>query len=125
MTPTTLPLVLTAPRGVQRTLGGLSRALLVGLTAFLTVVDLFATQAILPALTRAYGTTPAMMSFAVNASTIGMAVSGLAMSLIGRRIDRRVGHSAVPRAVVRCRRCRWQACLILRCSLDCGSFRVF
>ena len=91
MTPTTLPLVLTAPRGVQRTLGGLSRALLVGLTAFLTVVDLFATQAILPALTRAYGTTPAMMSFAVNASTIGMAVSGLAMSLIGRRIDRRWG----------------------------------
>ena len=36
--------------------------LLIGLTAFLTVVDLFATQAILPALTRAYATTPAMMS---------------------------------------------------------------
>ena len=49
--------------------------LLVGLIAFLTVVDLFATQAILPALTRAYGTTPAVMSFAVNASTIGMAIS--------------------------------------------------
>ena len=64
-------------QGVQRTLGGLSRALLVGLMAFLTVVDLFATQAILPALTRAYGTTPAMMSFAVNASTIGMAVPDL------------------------------------------------
>jgi MFS family permease len=52
---------------------------------------LFATQAILPALTRAYGTTPAMMSFAVNASTIGMAVSGLATALIARRIDRRRG----------------------------------
>jgi YNFM family putative membrane transporter len=91
MPPTTLPLMLMAPRGVQRTLGGLSRALLVGLIAFLTVVDLFATQAILPALTRAYGTSPAVMSFAVNASTIGMAVAGLAMAIIGRRIDRRIG----------------------------------
>ena len=70
---------------------GLLRTLLIGLTAFLTVVDLFATQAILPALTRAYGTTPAVMSFAVNASTIGMAISGLAMALFGRRVDRRLG----------------------------------
>ena len=88
MTPTTLPWCSQHPGACSAPFGGLSRALLVGLTAFLTVVDLFATQAILPALTRAYGTTPAMMSFAVNASTIGMAVSGLAMSLIGRRIDR-------------------------------------
>ena len=49
------------------------RAFTIGLTAFLTVVDLFATQAILPALTAAYGVTPAAMGFAVNASTIGMA----------------------------------------------------
>ena len=67
------------------------RTLLIGLTAFLTVVDLFATQAILPALTRAYGTTPAVMSFAVNASTIGMAISGLGVALVGRRIDCRRG----------------------------------
>ena len=66
-------------------------ALLIGLTAFLTVVDLFATQAILPALTRAYGTTPNVMSFAVNASTIGMAIAGLGVALLGRRIDRRRG----------------------------------
>jgi predicted MFS family arabinose efflux permease len=65
--------------------------LLIGLIAFLTVVDLFATQAILPTLTRLYATTPAVMSFAVNASTIGMAVAGLAMAAIGRRIDRRLG----------------------------------
>ena len=64
---------------------------MIGLTAFLTVVDLFATQAILPALTHAYGTTPAIMSLAVNASTIGMAIAGLAMALIGRRVDRRLG----------------------------------
>jgi predicted MFS family arabinose efflux permease len=75
----------------QNSTAGLFRALLIGLTAFLTVVDLFATQAILPALTRAYGTTPAVMSFAVNASTIGMAISGLAMALFGHRVDRRLG----------------------------------
>jgi len=34
------------------------RFLAIGLTAFLTVVDLFATQAILPTLTRHYGVTP-------------------------------------------------------------------
>jgi predicted MFS family arabinose efflux permease len=70
---------------------GAFRTLLIGLTAFLTVVDLFATQAILPALTRAYGTTPAMMSLAVNASTIGMAISGLGIALAGRGLDRRRG----------------------------------
>ncbi len=33
----------------------LRRNLIIGLIAFLTVVDLFATQAILPALARSYG----------------------------------------------------------------------
>jgi MFS transporter, YNFM family, putative membrane transport protein len=63
----------------------------VALMAFLTLVDLFATQAILPTLARAYQVTPAAMGLAVNASTIGMAVAGLAMALFGRRIDRRLG----------------------------------
>jgi predicted MFS family arabinose efflux permease len=67
------------------------RAFTIGLTAFLTVVDLFATQAILPALTSAYGVTPAAMGFAVNASTIGMALGGLAVALFGRSLDRRLG----------------------------------
>ena len=75
----------------QGSAAGLLRTLVVGLTAFLAVVDLFATQAILPALIRAYHTTPATMSFAVNASTIGMAISGLAMALVGHRVDRRNG----------------------------------
>ena len=61
------------------------------LTAFLTVVDLFATQAILPSLARHYGVSPAAMGFAVNASTMGMAVSGLAVALFSRHIDRRHG----------------------------------
>src|SRR5215211_5012198 len=55
--------------------GALERTFLIGLIAFLTVVDLFGTQAILPALARAYGVTPAAMGFAVNAATMGMASS--------------------------------------------------
>src|SRR5258708_24594975 len=53
----------------------LLRTVVIGLTAFLTVADLFATQAILPSLTRAYHATPAAIGFAVNASTLGMAVA--------------------------------------------------
>jgi YNFM family putative membrane transporter len=71
--------------------GVLLRTIVIGLTAFLTVVDLFATQAILPSLTRAYGVTPAAMAFAVNASTMGMAFSGLIVSLLSRHINRRRG----------------------------------
>lgn len=69
----------------------LVRSVVIGLTAFLTVVDLFATQAILPSLTAAYGVTPSAMGFAVNASTIGMAVASLGVALLSRRIDRRLG----------------------------------
>ncbi len=67
------------------------RSTIIGLTAFLTVVDLFATQAILPSLAKAYGVSPAAMGFAVNASTMGMAVAGLAVAFFSRRIDRRIG----------------------------------
>ena len=74
-----------------RSSGMLLRSAVICVTAFLTVVDLFATQAILPSLTRAYQVTPAAMGFAVNSSTIGMAVAGLVVSLFSQRIDRRVG----------------------------------
>ena len=67
------------------------RSFVIGLIAFLTVVDLFATQAILPSLARAYGVSPAAMGFAVNASTMGMAAAGLAVALLSRRLDRRRG----------------------------------
>jgi YNFM family putative membrane transporter len=75
----------------RRSSGALVRELVIGLTAFLTVVDLFATQAILPSLVRHYQVSPAAMGFAVNASTMGMAVSGLAVALFARKIDRRQG----------------------------------
>jgi YNFM family putative membrane transporter len=71
--------------------GVLLRTIVIGLTAFLTVVDLFATQAILPSLARAYGVTPAAMGFAVNSSTMGMAVAGLVVSLFSQHINRRLG----------------------------------
>lgn len=67
------------------------RSLIIGLTAFLTVVDLFATQAILPTLARHYNVTPAAMGFAVNASTMGMAIAGLAVGFFSQNIDLRTG----------------------------------
>lgn len=77
--------------GAAARMGATPRALVVGLIGFLTLVDLFAAQAILPTLVEAYGVSRAAMGLAVNASTIGMAASGLIVSLIARRIDRRRG----------------------------------
>jgi YNFM family putative membrane transporter len=71
--------------------GAILRSIVIGLTAFLTVVDLFATQAILPSLTRHYNATPAAMGFAVTASTMGMAVAGLVVGFFSQHIDRRLG----------------------------------
>ena len=67
------------------------RNLTIALMAFLTLVDLFATQAILPSLAQHYRVSAAAMGLAVNASTIGMAIAGLAVALFGRRLDRRLG----------------------------------
>lgn len=69
----------------------LLRLVVIGLIGFLTLVDLFAAQAILPTLVALYETTPAVMGVAVNASTIGMAVAALAMAIVSRRINRRTG----------------------------------
>jgi MFS transporter, YNFM family, putative membrane transport protein len=71
--------------------GVVLRSFVIGLTAFLTVVDLFATQAILPSLTRHYNVTPAAMGFAVNASTMGMAIASLVIGVLSPHVDRRLG----------------------------------
>jgi len=77
---------------MQRSLDGtFGRFLVIALTAFFTLVDLFATQAILPSLTKHYGVSPAAMGLAVNASTFGMAVAGLTMAFVSHRIERRLG----------------------------------
>jgi predicted MFS family arabinose efflux permease len=68
-----------------------SRLIVIGIISFLTLVDLFAAQAILPSLTKAYGVTPAQMGFAVNASTLGMAAAGIVMAFIASKINRRRG----------------------------------
>ena len=67
------------------------RNFLIGVAAFLTLVDLFATQAILPALAQAYGVRPAAIGLAVNASTLGMAIAALGVAFFSRHIDRRLG----------------------------------
>jgi len=71
--------------------GFLFRFFVIALTAFLTVVDLFATQAILPTLAQHYGVTAGAMGFAVNACTIGMAIAGLGVAYFSPHIDRRRG----------------------------------
>ena len=83
--------VVTPHPEAHHSAGAALRFFVIALTAFLTVVDLFATQAILPSLTKHYGVTPAQMGFAVNASTLGMAFSGLAVGYFSREIDRRKG----------------------------------
>jgi MFS transporter, YNFM family, putative membrane transport protein len=75
----------------NHSLGVLLRSIVIGVTAFLTVVDLFATQAILPSLARHYHVAPAAMGFAVNATTMGMAVAGLIVGFLSPHIDRRLG----------------------------------
>ncbi|MGR4846765.1 MFS transporter [Rhizobium sp. LARHSG275] len=67
------------------------RFAVIALISFLTLVDLFAAQAILPALVERFQVSRAAMGFAVNASTFGMAVAGLGIAFFGRRIDRRSG----------------------------------
>ncbi|MBY0227585.1 MAG: MFS transporter [Hyphomicrobium sp.] len=76
---------------VHSATGDAVRLVLVGLTAFLTVVDLFAAQALLPALSQHYAVSPAAMGTAVNSCTLGMAVGGLTVALYGHRIPRRMG----------------------------------
>lgn len=80
-----------AGREIQSAAASLLRFMIIAVTAFLTLVDLFATQAILPELTHHYGVTPAAMGTAVNASTLGMAVAGLAVAYFSNAIDRRIG----------------------------------
>ncbi len=71
--------------------GALRRSVTIGLIGFLTLVDLFATQAILPSLATLYGVSPAEIGVAATASTIGMAIAGLAAGALGRKLERRSG----------------------------------
>ncbi|NWG93518.1 MAG: MFS transporter [Parvularculaceae bacterium] len=63
--------------------------IIIGVIGFLTLVDLFAAQAILPSLAARFGASPGEIGFAVNASTIGMAVAGVGVVFLGGRVNRR------------------------------------
>src|SRR3990167_5882237 len=67
----------------------LGTPIIIGVIGFLTLVDLFAAQAILPTLAARFHSTAAEIGFAVNASTIGMAVAGIGVVFVGRGINRR------------------------------------
>jgi MFS transporter, YNFM family, putative membrane transport protein len=76
---------LAPPQPQMRTL----RPATVGLIGFLTLVDLFAAQAVLPALAMHYGVSASAIGLAANASTLGMAIAGLLAGALGRYVDRR------------------------------------
>lgn len=64
-------------------------SLLIAVIGFLTLVDLFATQAILPSLAADYGVTPSQIGLAANASTLGMAISGLLVGVVSGSVERK------------------------------------
>lgn len=65
------------------------RSLLIAVIGFLTLVDLFATQAILPSLAAAYGVSASQIGLAANATTLGMAVAGLLVGVFSRAVERK------------------------------------
>ena len=69
----------------------LGRSAMIALIAFLTLIDLFGSQAVLPQLVEKFQVSPAAMGVAVNASTIGMALASLVVAILSRRINRRKG----------------------------------
>ena len=81
----------TAPNTLRVVAADSMRFGIIALIAFLTLVDLFAAQAILPSLVAKFAVSRATMGFAVNASTFGMAIAGIVVALFGRNIDRRNG----------------------------------
>jgi predicted MFS family arabinose efflux permease len=76
----------TLPRPAGLSFGS---SLLIAVIGFLTLVDLFATQAILPSLARDYGVAPAEIGLAANASTLGMAISGLLFGAFSSALERK------------------------------------
>lgn len=69
----------------------LRRSTIIAMISFLTLIDLFGSQALLPQLVVAYKVDAATMGVAVNASTFGMALAGLTIAWFADRIDRKKG----------------------------------
>lgn len=79
-------------------------AVVLGVVGFLTLVDLFAAQVLLPALAMRYGVSAAAAGIAVNATTFGMAAASLIVALKARAFGRRttIGASLALLAVPTC-----------------------
>jgi predicted MFS family arabinose efflux permease len=83
-----------------------ARSLLIAVIGFLTLVDLFATQAILPSLAIEYGVSASKIGVAANSTTLGMAVAGLLVGAFSANVERKraIGLSllllAVPTAAL-------------------------
>jgi MFS transporter, YNFM family, putative membrane transport protein len=65
------------------------RSAFIAVIGFLTLVDLFATQAILPGLAAEYGVKPSEIGVAANATTLGMAIAGLVVGAVSARLERK------------------------------------
>lgn len=70
------------------------RSFVIGTIGFLTLVDLFAVQAILPQLAELYHLSPAQMGLAANGSALGMAIAGPLAAVALRGVARRIGVAA-------------------------------
>ena len=96
---------------------GFLRSLVIGFIAFLTVVDLFATQAILPSLAQVYGVDASLIGPAVNAGTLGMAIASIAVAFLGGRVDHR-------RTIAGALACLAIPTLLLALAPDLASFAL-
>jgi predicted MFS family arabinose efflux permease len=78
------PVTLAQPPGLS-----LQRSLLIAVIGFLTLVDLFATQAILHSLAAIYRVSPSQIGLAANAGTLGMAIAGLLVGVLSNSVERK------------------------------------
>ncbi|MES0865025.1 MFS transporter [Ruegeria sp. SCPT10] len=67
------------------------RNLIIGLLAFLTLIDLFGAQALLPQLRAKFDVDPSSVGLAVNSSIFGMAVAGVIVVFLSQKMDRMRG----------------------------------
>lgn len=74
---------------MKEPMGPRVRSFVIGSIGLLTLVDLFAIQAILPQLAERYHVSPAQMGLAANASALGMAIAGPPAALILSGVARR------------------------------------
>ncbi|MEO0567007.1 MAG: MFS transporter [Pseudomonadota bacterium] len=86
-----MPLVISGALQGDRKRDLVRRFAIVLLISFLSLIDLFGSQALLPQIIIEYGQSAALSGVAVNAATLGMAIAGLVVAWFADRIDRKKG----------------------------------